>query len=91
MGSIPIMDFADKKSKRFDIADNIYQTMLVFMPEQSIESLESHYLDNKKAVETMRRMNPGLYDKLILAFKARKKEILEKNQDNKDSNGTADQ
>jgi len=91
MGSIPIMDFADKKSKRFDIADNIYQTMLVFMPEQSIESLESHYLDNKKAVETMKRMNPGLYEKLILAFKARKKEILEKNQDNKDSNGTADQ
>ena len=91
MGSIPIMDFADKKSKRFDIADNIYQTMLVFMPEQSIESLESHYLDNKKAVETMRRMNPGLYDKLILAFKARKKEILEKNQDDKDSTGTADQ
>ena len=91
MGSIPIMDFADKKSKRFDIADNIYQTMLVFMPEQSIESLESHYLDNKKAVETMKRMNPSLYEKLILAFKARKKEILEKNQDNKDSNGTADQ
>ena len=91
MGSIPIMDFADKKSKRFDIADNIYQTMLVFMPEQSIESLESHYLDNKKAVETMKRMNPGLYDKLILAFKARKKEILEKNQDDKDPTGTADQ
>lgn len=77
MGSIPIMDFADKKSKRFDIADNIYQTMLVFMPEQSIESLESHYLDNKKAVETMKRMNPSLYEKLILAFKARKKEILD--------------
>ena len=91
MASIPIMDFTDKKSKRFDIADNIYQTMLVFMPEQSIESLESHYLDNKKAVETMRRMNPGLYDKLILAFKARKKKILEKNQDNKVPNGTADQ
>ena len=91
MGSIPIMDFADKKSKRFDIADNIYQTMLVFMPEQSIESLESHYLDNKKAVETMKRMNPSLYDKLILAFKARKKEILEKNQGDKDSTGTADQ
>ena len=91
MGSIPIMDFADKKSKRFDIADNIYQTMLVFMPEQSIESLESHYLDNKKAVETMKRMNPSLYDKLILAFKARKKEILEKNQNDKDSTGTADQ
>ena len=91
MGSIPIMDFADKKSKRFDIADNIYQTMLVFMPEQSIENLESHYLDNKKAVETMRRMNPSLYDKLILAFKARKKEILEKNQNDKDPTGTADQ
>ena len=90
MASIPIMDFADKKSKRFDIADNIYQTMLVFMPEQSIENLESHYLDNKKAVETMKRMNPGLYDKLILAFKARKKEILEKNQDDKDPTGTAD-
>ena len=91
MDSIPIMDFADKKSKRFDIADNIYQTMLVFMPEQSIESLESHYLDNKKAVETMKRMNPSLYEKLILAFKARKKEILEKNQDDKDPTGTADQ
>jgi len=91
MASIPIMDFTDKKSKRFDIADNIYQTMLVFMPEQSIESLESHSLDNKKAVETMKRMNPSLYEKLILAFKARKKEILEKNQDNQDSNGTADQ
>ena len=91
MASIPIMDFADKKSKRFDIADNIYQTMLVFMPEQSIESLESHYLDNKKAVETMKRMNPSLYEKLILAFKARKKEILEKNQDDKDPTGTADQ
>ena len=91
MGSIPIMDFADKKSKRFDIADNIYQTMLVFMPEQSIENLESHYLDNKKAVETMKRMNPSLYEKLILAFKARKKEILEKNQDDKDPTGTADQ
>ena len=91
MASIPIMEFTDKKSKRFDIADNIYQTMLVFMPEESIENLESHYLDNKKAVETMRRMNPSLYEKLILAFKARKKEILEKNQDNMVPNGTADQ
>lgn len=77
MAKIPIMDFTDKKAKRFDIAVNIYQTMLVFMPEESIENLESHYLDNKKAVETMRRMNPGLYDQLILNFKARKKKILE--------------
>ena len=91
MASIPIMDFTDKKSKRFDIADNIYKTMVLFMPKMSVESLESHYLDNKKAVETMRRMNPSLYEKLILAFKARKKEILEKNQDDKDSTGTADQ
>jgi hypothetical protein len=90
MASIPIMDFTDKKSKRFDIADNIYKTMVVFMPEQSIESLESHYLDNKKAVETMKRMNPGLYEQLIEEFKARKKEILEKNQDDKDPTGTAD-
>ena len=91
MAKIPIMDFTDKKAKRFDIADNIYQTMLVVMPEESIENLESHYLDNKKAVETMRRMNPGLYDQLILNFKARKKKILEKNQNNRVPNGTADQ
>ena len=84
MASIPIMDFTDKKSKRFDIADNIYQTMLVFMPEQSIESLESHYLDNKKAVETMRRMNPSLYEKRIRGGKGKKKERREENQNEKE-------
>ena len=83
MPNIPIVDFTDKKSKRFDIADNIYKTMVLFMPKMSVKSLESHYLDNKKAVETMRRMNPGLYEQLIEEFKARKKEILEGNQNDK--------
>jgi hypothetical protein len=90
MPNIPIVDFTDKKSKRFDIADNIYKTMVLFMPKMSVESLESHYLDNKKAVETMRRMNPGLYEQLIEEFKARKKEILEGNQGNTAPSETAD-
>ena len=84
---IPIWDPDSKK--KFDFAESIYLAMTLFMPEDTVEALEKHYLVNKKAVETMQRMSPKHYDKLIAYFKARKKEILEKSQDNKDPNETA--
>jgi len=90
MPQIPPVPFWDSESKKkFDFAESIYLAMFHFMPTNTVESLENHYRDNKKAVATMRRMSPKHYDKLIADFKARKKEILEKNQDNKNPNETA--
>ena len=79
MPQIPPVPFWDQESKKkFDFAESIYLAMFHFMPTDTVESLEKHYLVNKKAVETMRRMSPKHYDKLIADFKTRKKEILEK-------------
>jgi len=56
------------------------------MPDNTIMDLRAHWRDNKRALEIMQRMNPGLYDQLIEDFKIRKQEIMEKNFGNKDPN-----
>ena len=79
MPHIPPIPFHNKESKKnFDFAENIYLAMFHFMPTDTVAALEKHYLVNKKAVETMQRMSPKHYDKLIDDFKTRKKKILEK-------------
>ena len=60
--------------------------MKAFMPDNTIMDLRAHWRDNKRALEIMQRMNPGLYDQLIEDFKIRKQEIMEKNFGNKDPN-----
>jgi|TARA_R100001224_G_scaffold105892_1_gene79935 hypothetical protein len=71
--------------KDYDFAKNIYLTMKAFMPTDTISSLRSHYRDNLRALETMKRMNPDLYDQLIEDFKIRKEEIKEQNFGKKES------
>ena len=71
--------------KDYDFAKNIYLTMKAFMPTDTISSLRSHYRDNLRALETMKRMNPDLYDQLIEDFKIRKEEIKKQNFGNKES------
>ena len=45
---IPIWDPDSKK--KFDFAESIYLAMTLFMPEDTVEALEKHYLVNKKAL-----------------------------------------
>lgn len=74
---IPPLSFMDKKN--FDFVQNIYLTMKAFMPENTIMDLRAHWRDNKKALDLLKRMDPGLHDQLIEDFKVRKAEIAEKN------------
>ena len=67
----------DKKD--FDFVQNIYLTMKAFMPENTIIDLRSHWRDNKRALDLLKRMDPGLHDQLIEDFKIRKAEIAERN------------
>ena len=63
MPQIPPVPFWDPESKKkFDFAESIYLAMFHFMPTDTVESLENHYRDNKKAVATMQRMS--LYQNL---------------------------
>jgi hypothetical protein len=84
MPRIPQLSFMDKKD--YDFVQNIYLTMKAFMPENTIMDLRAHWRDNKRALEIMQRMNPGLYDQLIEDFKIRKQEIMEKNFGERDPN-----
>ena len=77
MPKIPLLSFMDKKD--FDFVQNIYLTMKAFMPENTIMDLRSHWRDNKKALDLLKRMDPGLHDQLIEDFKVRKAEIQKKN------------
>jgi len=47
-------------SKDYDFVKNIYLTMKAFMPDNTIMDLRAHWRDNKRALEIMQRMNPGL-------------------------------
>jgi len=87
MPRIPLLSFMDKKD--YDFVKNIYLTMKAFMPDNTILDLRAHWRDNKRALEIMQRMNPGLYDQLIEDFKIRKAEIHEKNFGNRDPNEKA--
>jgi hypothetical protein len=53
--------------------------MKAFMPENTILDLRAHWRDNKRALDLLKRMDPGLHDQLIEDFKVRKAEIAEKN------------
>jgi hypothetical protein len=77
MPKIPLLSFMDKKD--FDFVQNIYLTMKAFMPENTILDLRAHWRDNKRALDLLKRMDPGLHDQLIEDFKVRKAEIAEKN------------
>ncbi len=77
MPRIPQLSFMDKKD--YDFVQNIYLTMKAFMPENTILDLRAHWRDNKRALDLLKRMDPGLHDQLIEDFKVRKAEIAEKN------------
>ena len=77
MPKIPLLSFMDKKD--FDFVQNIYLTMKAFMPENTTMDLRSHWRDNKRALDLLKRMDPGLHDQLIEDFKIRKAEIAERN------------
>ena len=77
MPKIPQLNFMGKQD--YDFIQNIYLTMKAFMPENTILDLRAHWRDNKRALDLLKRMNPGLHDQLIEDFKVRKAEIAEKN------------
>jgi hypothetical protein len=76
--------------KDYDFVKNIYLTMKTFMPENTIMELRSHWRDNKRALDIMKRMNPELYEQLIEDFKVRKAEIAERNFGKKEENLSED-
>ena len=88
MPKIPLLSFMDKKD--FDFVQNIYLTMKAFMPENTIMDLRSHWRDNKKALDLLKRMDPGLHDQLIEDFKVRKAEIAVRNFGKKEENLSED-
>ena len=88
MPKIPLLSFMDKKD--FDFVQNIYLTMKAFMPENTIMDLRSHWRDNKRALDLLKRMDPGLHDQLIEDFKVRKAEIAERNFGKKEENLSED-
>ena len=88
MPKIPLLSFMDKKD--FDFVQNIYLTMKAFMPENTIMDLRSHWRDNKKALDLLKRMDPGLHDQLIEDFKIRKAEIAERNFAKKEEESSED-
>ena len=77
MPKIPQLNFMGKQD--YDFIQNIYLTMKAFMPENTILDLRAHWRDNKRALDLLKRMDPGLHDQLIEDFKVRKAEIAEKN------------
>mgnify|MGYP005828055387 FL=1 len=77
MPKIPPIGFRDPKQKgSYDFCEGVYLAMSHFMPSESVKALEDHYKVNIKAVESLKRMSPKHYDKLIADFKQRKAEIL---------------
>ena len=74
----------------YDFIQNIYLTMKAFMPENRIVDLRAHWRDNKRALDLLKRMDPGLHDQLIEDFKIRKQEIMEKNFGERDPNENQD-
>ena len=88
MPKIPLLSFMDNKD--FDFVQNIYLTMKAFMPENTIMDLRSHWRDNKRALDLLKRMDPGLHDQLIEDFKVRKAEIAERNFGKKEENLSED-
>jgi len=74
---IPQLNFMGKQD--YDFIQNIYLTMKAFMPENTILDLRAHWRDNKRALDLLKRMDPGLHDQLIEDFKERKAEIAERN------------
>ena len=78
----------DKKD--YDFIQNIYLTMKAFMPENTILDLRAHWRDNKRALDLLKRMDPGLHDQLIEDFKIRKAEIQKKNIAKKEEESSED-
>ena len=74
----------------YDFIQNIYLTMKAFMPENTILDLRAHWRDNKRALDLLKRMDPGLHDQLIEDFKIRKAEIQKKNIAKKEEESSED-
>ena len=85
---IPQLNFMGKQD--YDFIQNIYLTMKAFMPENRIVDLRAHWRDNKRALDLLKRMDPGLHDQLIEDFKVRKAEIAEKNFAKKEEESSED-
>ena len=88
MPKIPQLNFMGKQD--YDFIQNIYLTMKAFMPENRIVDLRAHWRDNKRALDLLKRMDPGLHDQLIEDFKVRKAEIAEKNFAKKEEESSED-
>ena len=72
----------DHSQEKFatDVADII----ITFMDGiTAVKNLEGYYLANKSPIEKVRNISQDKYDELIQAFKNKKAEILEKQNDNK--------
>ena len=88
MPKIPQLNFMGKQD--YDFIQNIYLTMKAFMPENTILDLRAHWRDNKRALDLLKRMDPGLHDQLIEDFKIRKAEIAERNFGEKEEESSED-
>ena len=88
MPKIPQLNFMGKQD--YDFIQNIYLTMKAFMPENTILDLRAHWRDNKRALDLLKRMDPGLHDQLIEDFKVGKAEIAEKNFAKKEEESSED-
>ena len=77
-------------AKDYSFADGLYTVMKSFMPEDSVEQLEKHWLQNAKPLKMLKDMNPRLFDLLIQDFADRKKIILGQKSDLRDPNEKAD-
>ena len=47
----------------------------------AVKNLEGYYLSNQSAISQVKKIDQDKYDELIQAFKNKKKEILEKQND----------
>jgi hypothetical protein len=71
----------DKKMKQ-DFAEYLTEAYIIFMNgNKSVECLESYYLRNKSQLDVIKGTDAKLHAKIIKAFKNKKAEILEKQND----------
>ena len=71
----------DKKMKQ-DFAEYLTEAFITFMDvNKSVECLERYYLRNKSKLDVIKMTDKNLHVKIIQAFKDKKAEILEKQND----------
>ena len=64
-------------------AEYLTEAFIIFMNgNKSVECLESYYLRNKSQLDVIKGTDAKLHAKIIQAFKNKKAEILEKQNEN---------